>query len=221
MATLNRLAPGRVHLGIGTGNTAMRTMGQRPMRIAEYDEYLRVLAALLRGETVDYRYHDRVRPIRMLTNNAKYLGLEPKIPLYVSGFGPRAMELAGKHGDGLVFAIPPRGVAVAEALGHARKGAARAGRTLDGFRNCALTNVALLEPGEPVDSPRVVRTVGPNVMAAGFLRPIWKRYCALVEETPAAHRHFRTAEFLYTYLHPGEAELLDASLIRATCLVGT
>ena len=36
MATLNRLAPGRVHLGIGTGNTAMRTMGQRPMRIAEY-----------------------------------------------------------------------------------------------------------------------------------------------------------------------------------------
>ena len=63
MATLNRLAPGRVHLGIGTGNTAMRTMGQRPMRTAEYDEYLRVLAALLRGETVDYRYHDRVRPI--------------------------------------------------------------------------------------------------------------------------------------------------------------
>src|SRR5205809_1549668 len=165
MATLNRLAAGRVHLGIGTGNTAMRTMGQRPMRIAEYDEYLRVLAALLRGETVDYRYHDRVRPIRMLTNNAKYLGLEPKIPLYVSGFGPCAMELAGKHGDGLVFAIPPRGVAVAEALGHAHKGAA-AGRALDGFRSCALTSVVLLEPGEPVDSPRVMGTVGPNVRPA-------------------------------------------------------
>ena len=78
------------------------------------------------------------------------------------------MELAGKHGDGLVFAIPPRGVAVADALGHAREGAARAGRALDGFRNCALTNVALLEPGEPVDSPRVVRTVGPNVMASVY-----------------------------------------------------
>src|SRR6185369_5916464 len=98
MATLNRMAPGRVHLGIGTGNTAMRTMGQRPMRIADYDEYLGVLAGLLRGEVVDYRYRDRERPIRMLTDNKKYLGLEPKIPLYVSGFGPRAMELAGKHG---------------------------------------------------------------------------------------------------------------------------
>ena len=54
IATLNRLAPGRVHLAVGTGNTAMRTMGQRPMRIAEYDDYLRVLSALLRGEVVDY-----------------------------------------------------------------------------------------------------------------------------------------------------------------------
>src|SRR5436309_6520450 len=207
MATLNRLAPGRVHLGIGTGNTAMRTMGQRR----------RVPARAGRPAA------RRDGGLPLPRPRSSHLGLEPKIPLYVSGFGPRAMELAGKHGDGLVFAIPPRGVAVAGALGHAREGAARAGRALDGFRNCALTNVALLEPGEPVDSPRVVRTVGPNVMASGYrnLRPIWKRYCALVEETPAAHRHFRTAEFHYTYLHPGEAELIDASLIRATCLVGT
>ena len=34
-----------------TGNTAMRTMGQRPMKMADYREYLRVLTALLRGET--------------------------------------------------------------------------------------------------------------------------------------------------------------------------
>ena len=36
----------------------------------------------------------------------------------------------------------------------------------------------------------------------------------------AAHRHFRTHEGHYTYLHPGEAELIDAELVRATCLVG-
>src|SRR6184192_4031781 len=237
IATLNRLAPGRVHLAVGTGNTAMRTMGQRPMRIAEYDDYLRVLSALLRGEVVEYTFNGVTRPITMLMHERESMNLEPRIPLYVSGFGPRAMELAGKHGDGLVFAIPPRGVAVAEALGHAREGAARAGRALDGFRSCALTNVALLERGEPVDSPRVVRTVGPNVMASAyyfydevqergieppeFLRPIWKRYCALVEDTPAEYRHFRTHEFHYTYLHPGEVELIDAGLIRATCLVGT
>jgi 5,10-methylenetetrahydromethanopterin reductase len=237
VATLNRLAPGRVHLGIGTGNTAMRTMGQRPMRVADYADYLRVLSALLRGEAVDYTYNGVTRPIRILMHDKEYMNLEPKIPLYVSGFGPRAMELAGRYGDGLVFAIPPRGVPVAEALGHARRGAEGAGRALDQFRNCALTNIALLEPGEAVDSERVIRTVGPNVMASvyyfydevhergldppPFLRPIWKRYCALVEQTPAEHRHFRTHEFHYTRLHPGEAELIDADLIRATCLVGS
>ena len=40
-------------------------------------------------------------------------------------------------------------------------------------------------------------------------------------ETPAQYWHFRTHEYHYTALHPGEAELIDAELIRATCLVGT
>ena len=237
MATLNRLAPGRVHMGIGTGNTAMRSMGQRPMKIADYGEYLRVLSALLRGEVVDYTFNGITRPITILMHDKEYMNLEPRIPLYVSGFGPRAMALAGQYGDGLVFTIPPRGAAVAEALQHAERGAARVGRTLSGFRNCALTNVALLDPGEAVDSERIIGIIGPNVMASvyyfydevhergidppPFLRKMWKRYCALVEETPPAHRHFRTHEFHYTHLHPGEAELIDADLIRATCLVGT
>ena len=238
MATLNRIAPGRVFLGIGTGNTAMRSIGQRPMKIAEFAEYLRVLSALLRGETVDYAFNGVSRPIRMLMHDDRgYMDLQPKIPLYVSGFGPRAMALAGEYGDGLVFAIPPRGVAVAQALAHVRQGAARNGRDLGGFHNCALTNLVLLEPGEAVDSDRVKATVGPNVMASvyyfydevherridppPFLARIWKNYCALVEATPPEHRHFRTHEFHYTYLHPGEAELIDAQLIRDTCLVGT
>src|SRR5262245_1632437 len=237
MATLNRLAPGRVHLGIGTGNTALRSMGQRPMRVAQYAEFLRVLSTLLRGETADYTHDGRTRPIRILMHEDVYMNLEPRIPLYVSGFGPRAMELAGQYGDGLVFAIPPRGVPVAEALDHARRGAARAGRRFEGCLNCALTNIALLEPCAPLASGRVIRTIGPNVMASvysfhdevhergidppPFLRPLWKRYCALVEETPPEHRHFRTHELHYTGLHPGEAELIDAALIRATCLVGS
>jgi len=237
MATLNRIAPGRVHIGIATGNTATRSMGQKPMRIADYREYVRVLSALLRGEVVDYTYEGVTRPIKMLMHEDKYMNLAPKIPLYVSGFGPRAMGIAGEFGDGLVFAIPPRGIAVPEAMAHVRQGAARGGRSLDGFLNCALTNLVLLEPGEAVDSERVLRWIGPNVMASvyyfydqvhergreppAFLERIWKRYCALVEEVPAEHRHFRTHEYHYTYLHPGEAELIDAQLIRDTCLVGT
>src|SRR5215831_15420364 len=152
MATLNRLAPGRVFLGIGTGHTAMRSMGQRPMKMADFAEYLRVLSALLRGEVIDYTFNGVTRPIAMLMHEWKYMNLEPRIPLYVSGFGPRAMGLAGEYGDGLVFAIPPRGVPVAQALGHARQGASRVSRDMTGFHTAALTSVAVLQPGELVDS---------------------------------------------------------------------
>lgn len=238
MATLNRLAPGRVMLGIGTGNTAMRTMNQKPMTIAAFAEYLRVLRGLLDGEVVDYSYQGRpAQPIRMLRHGDRFMNLQPRIPLYVSGFGPRAMALAGEYGDGLMFAIPPRGVPVQDALGHARQGAARRGRDMSGFRNASLLNVALLEKGERADSDRIKQAVGPNIMASvyyfydtvherdieppEFLRRIWKPYCALVEQTPAEHRHFRTHEFHYHDLHPGEAALIDEQLIRDTCLVGT
>lgn len=236
MATLNRLAPGRVFLGIGTGHTAMRSMGQRPMKMADFAEYLRVLAALLRGEVVDYTFNGVTRPIAMLMHEWKYMNLEPRIPLYVSGFGPLAMGLAGEYGDGLVFAIPPRGIPVAEALGHARQGASRTNRDLSGFHTATLSSVAVLEPGEAADSDRIKAALGPNVMASvgyfyadvqrgriklpRFLERIWKPYCALVEQTPPELRHFRNHEFHYTKLHPGEAELIDAQLIRDTCLVG-
>ncbi len=237
IATLNRMAPGRVFLGIGTGNTAMRTMGQKPMTMAAFAEYLRVLTALMDGQVVDYTFDGRTRPIKMLRHDTRFMNLQPKIPLYVSGYGPRAMALAGEYGDGLVFTIPPRGVAVEDALGHARQGAARSGRDMTGFRNAALCNVAVLEPGEAADSDRIKLAIGPNVMASvyyfydlvqerkidppRFLERIWKPYCALVEQTPPEHRHFRTHEFHYTDLHPGEAELIDEQLIRDTCLVGT
>jgi 5,10-methylenetetrahydromethanopterin reductase len=237
MATLNRLAPGRVFLGIGTGNTAMRTLGQKPMKMAEFSEYLRVTAALLDGQITDYTFDGRTRPIKMLRHDSRFMNLSPRILMYVSGFGPRAMALAGEHGDGLVFAIPPRGVPVAEALAHARQGAARNGRDMAGFRNATLTSVALLRPGEKPDSDRVKHAIGPNVMASvyyfydmvhergidppPFLERIWGPYCRLVEQVPVEHRHFRTHEFHYTDLHPGEAELVDEQLIRDTCLVGT
>ena len=100
-----------------------------------------------------------------------------------------------------------------------------------------MTSVCVLEKGEAADSDRVKAAIGPNVMASvyyfydtvhergieppPFLRRIWEPYCKLVEETPPAHRHFRTHELHYTGLHRGEAEMIDEQLIRDTCLIGT
>src|SRR5216684_7951943 len=61
IASINRIAPGRVFLGIGTGHTAMRVMGMDPMRIRDFREYLRVVRGLLHGEEVEFTLNDVTR----------------------------------------------------------------------------------------------------------------------------------------------------------------
>ena len=62
IATINQIAPGRVFLGIGTGHTAMRVMGQDPMPARQFREYLRVVRSLLDGKAVDYTYRTTELP---------------------------------------------------------------------------------------------------------------------------------------------------------------
>ncbi len=87
IATINRLAPSRTFLGIGTGNTAMRLMGHKPMRLREFGDYLRVLRGLLRGEEVDFTWQGQTLPVQFLMQDHKFIDVEHPIPIYVSGFG--------------------------------------------------------------------------------------------------------------------------------------
>ena len=236
IATINKLAPGRTFLGLGTGNTAMRVMGHKPFRMKEYEEYIRVVRDLLGGGETEFTWRGETRTIRFVMQELGFIGLSPKIPLYVSGFGPRSQGIAGRYGDGLVCSIP-RGGTISKALENARAGAERAGRTLDDFYTTALTNVLLLQPGEKLNSERVIRVIGPAVMASvhylydkvredgggdppSFVRPIWKRFCALMDEVPSERLHLRVHDSHYMFLHPEEAGLVTPELIQAVALVG-
>ena len=239
IATINRLAPGRVFLGIGTGNTAQRLMGQPPIRYAEFEEYVRVLRGLLDGEEVDYAGEGgEARPIRFDMLDLGFMQVEPRIPIHVSGFYHRTQRLAGRYGDGLVVSIPPHRDFVTRARSNAARGAAEAGRELPGgFQLSSLTTAVVLEPGETLESDRAIRDCGPFVVSSihyiyekikenggeppPHMRGFWKKYCRLVEETPERSRHLRVHAGHCTWLHPDEAEFVTPELIRTTCLVGT
>ncbi len=237
IATINRLAPGRTFLGIGTGNTAMRLMGHKPMRLREFGDYLRVLRGLLRGEEVDFTWQGQTLPVQFLMQDHKFIDVEHPIPIYVSGFGPKAQALAGEYGDGLVLSIPPDPGFMSRALNNVRAGAARAGRQGEDFYTCSLTTAVILGPGESLASERVLRECGAFVIASlhyaydkvrqfggeapAHLRSIWKEYCALVEATPATHRHMRIHAGHCIYLLPEEAKFVTPELIKSTCLTGT
>jgi alkanesulfonate monooxygenase SsuD/methylene tetrahydromethanopterin reductase-like flavin-dependent oxidoreductase (luciferase family) len=238
IATINRLAPGRTFLGLGTGNTAMRLMGHKPMRLGEFRDYVRVLRALLRGEEVAMTLQGHTWPVQFLMQDDKFIELEAPIPIYISGFGPKAQALAGECGDGLVMSTPPQPEFVERALTNVRYGAERTGRQLDErFYLSSLTTAVLLQPGESLRSERVLRECGAFVISSlhylydkvrqfggdppRHVRSIWKEYSAMVEATPPSHRHLRIHAGHCTYLLPEEAQFVTPELIKATCLAGT
>jgi len=106
IATINAMAPGRTFFGVGSGNTATRIMGLPPHRIAQYDRYLSEIRPLLKGEEAQMQHGSREIPIKHVMPDKGFVNFEDTIPMYVSGFGPRSLGLAGKHGDGAVITFP-------------------------------------------------------------------------------------------------------------------
>ena len=85
--TLNVLAPGRVIMGIGTGNTARRTLGMPAARIATLRAHIETCRGLWRRETVPYT--ERERMIRFLNPDGGFLNLDDPIPVHIAGSGPK------------------------------------------------------------------------------------------------------------------------------------
>lgn len=238
-ATINRIAPGRVFCGMGTGNTAMRVMGHRPMPIAEFDGYLGELRTLLDGGEAEVSWRGRMQPVRHLMPDVGFVAFTPRIPLYVSGFGPRAMGLAAKHGDGLVMSVPPRPDAVERVWRRLDAAAAAMGRVIDRstFLTTTLTTMFVLDPGETADSQRVREGVGAFAIAglhyayeqwreAG--RPegagrydFWDEYVAMVESGDPQRLHQRIHQGHNCWVLPEEEQFVTKELIESSCMVGT
>lgn len=239
IATVNALAPGRTFFGVGSGNTAMRVMGLPPQRIADFDRYLETIGPLLRGDEAIYHHRDKALPIRHVMPDDGFVNFEDPIPMYVSGFGPKSLGLAGKHGDGAVLALPANPAVMANIWRMIETGAEQAGREIDRdtYYTTALTTMVVLDPGEPVDSPRVKAECGAMAMAAvhfaydqfrnfgrrpsGYLLGIWDDYRAMIESYPAERRHQRIHAGHNCWVLPEEARFLNDELIDATCIVGT
>jgi 5,10-methylenetetrahydromethanopterin reductase len=103
LASLNALAPGRIHFGVGTGFTARRTMGLRAVTLAR--QYVRVVQALLKGETVEWSAEGRSHKIRFLNPELELINLQDPIPVHISAFGPRGRMLTAKLGAHWITAM--------------------------------------------------------------------------------------------------------------------
>lgn len=239
IATINALAPGRTFLGVGSGNTAMRIMGCPPHRIAELDRYLESLRLLLRGEEAFVGGRDGNLPVRHIMPDRGFVNFADPIPLYVSGFAPRSLGLAGRHGDGAVLPMP-RNAQVMEALWNLiEAGVAPGAPPLDRseYYTTALTTMVVLDEGEATDSPRVRRECGAFAMATlhyaydqwrqlskpppSIVAEVWDDYCAMLAKLPEERLHQRIHAGHNCWVIPEEERFVTRDLIESSCLVGS
>lgn len=160
-ATLNKLAPGRIDMGLGTGFTGRRAMGLGAMRLKEFEEYIRVMLALLREETVETEIEGARRKIRLLNPDLGLIDTRTPMRLHLAAAGPKARALTARLGAGWInfFSDVPHAVGM---LREMQEAWAAAGQAREALAATAFVLGCVLEEGEPCDSPRAVAQAGPR-----------------------------------------------------------
>lgn len=198
IATLESIAPGRITVAVGTGFTARRLLGKRPLSWKAVEAFLRALRGLLRGEQVELDG----QPVQMLHPEG-YAPRRPiTTPILVAANGPRGLAVARELGDGaMTFGEPPQGI---------------------GW--CALVQSGtVLEPGESFGSPRVFEALAPGIALIyhSFYEAmgpavdqlpggaVWR---ASVEAVPERTRHLHVHEGHLVAVPARERALLDPAV---------
>jgi 5,10-methylenetetrahydromethanopterin reductase len=150
IATIDELAPGRVLLGWGVGDTAVRLAGLKPARVKELEASTRLMRALLDGQEVEV---GAARPARLPHHRP--------VPIWVAAGGPKTLRMAGGVADGVFIRVGTHPANLATSVDAIRAGAKDAGRDPASVRLGAIFHTAL------VDDPARALTMAKS-LAAGY-----------------------------------------------------
>ena len=239
LASLNKLAPGRIHFGIATGFTARRAMGLGAVKLDDMAAYIRQVQGLFRRETVEANVEGQTRKLRFLNPELDLINTQDEIPLYLSAFGPRSQALTAQLGAGWIYSMrnPDQS---AEQLQQMQQAWHEAGRAPEDLYAVAQGSGCVLAPGEAYDSPKAKAQAGPSAImilhdlveadahrSLGYripddLQPLLDAYKELYAEyEPADARYLQVHRWHLMKLRPEEEPLATSDLIRQLTFSGT
>jgi 5,10-methylenetetrahydromethanopterin reductase len=119
ISSIDELSRGRAALGIGSGDSAITTLGAPPATLGGLEDAIVLLGRLTSGALVhrDGRYWQVRRATR-------------RVPIYLAAEGPRTLELAGRVADGVIVGLGLTPDVIRLALEAIQRGAKSAGRSL-------------------------------------------------------------------------------------------
>jgi 5,10-methylenetetrahydromethanopterin reductase len=206
-ATLHELMGGRVVLGIGTGDSSLRTMGLSPVKLAELEAYVEDLRKLFRGESA-------IEPDSGAEYRLNYLSGPIDVPIYIAASAPKILTLTGRIADGCVMLVGTDPTFIRGGLERIEAGAKESGKTLADIKIVLWTPTAIDEDG------RRARDLVRAHVSRVVIRPLPGE---IPEEDMAAVERIRNS---YDYYHhmdtqANHADLVPDSLVDRFALAGT
>jgi len=118
-ATLQDISNGRMIMGVGRGDSSVRYVGRKPMKVAEFEEALQMVKPFMNGKEVTW--NDKQLQLKWVRPEL------PEIEMHVAGYGPKALAVAGRQGDGVIIQLADPDI-IQWIMDTARKAAEEAGR---------------------------------------------------------------------------------------------
>ena len=118
-ATLQDISNGRMIMGVGRGDSSVRYVGRKPMKVADFEEALKMVKPFMNGKEVTW--NDKQLQLKWVRPEL------PEIEMHVAGYGPKALAVAGRQGDGVIIQLADPDI-IQWIMATARQAAEEAGR---------------------------------------------------------------------------------------------
>ncbi|MEA1903757.1 MAG: TIGR03842 family LLM class F420-dependent oxidoreductase [Actinomycetota bacterium] len=211
-ATLNEMYGDRTICGMGRGDSALRYIGRKPTTLVTMVEAMEVIKDLVAGKEVSYN--------ETLIRFPWIEGEGWDLPMWVSGYGPKALKTIGRHADGFILQLADPQV-LEWTMDAVRAAAEDVGRNPDDIKICV---VAPAYVGDNIEHQREqLRWFGG--MVGNHVADMVKRYGEDESKVPKVLSDYIKAREGYDYDHHGRSgnpstDFVPDEIVDRFCVLG-
>jgi probable F420-dependent oxidoreductase len=211
-ATLDDMFGPRTVCGIGRGDSAVRVQGRPPTTLARLESSIEVIRGLTAGDSVDLGG----TPVQI----PWVAPGSPAVPVWVAGYGPKALALAGRCADGFILQLADPYL-VEWTIKTVRAAAAEAGRDPDAITMCVAAPAYVTE--DLAHARDQCRWFGG--MVGNHVADLVTRYGESSAAVPAELTGYIKGRDGYDYSHHGRAgntstNFVPDEVVDRFCLLG-
>jgi probable F420-dependent oxidoreductase len=212
-ATLQDLSNGRMAMGIGRGDSAVRVIGRQPMKVAEFERSCAMVRAFMNGGEVEW--NDKQLQLKWVRPEL------PPIPMWIAGYGPRALAVAGRVADGVIIQLADPEI-IQWIMATARQAAEEAGR--DPAQLKCIVGAPAHISDDLADAREQVRWF--PAMVSNHVMDLIDRYGADGSAVPKALTEYVQARKFYDYnehsrVGAAHGEFVTDEICDRFCVLGT